>query len=79
MLARETVQREAQAQGKTLTDHSSHLLVHGVLHLLGYDHLEEAEAAEMETLETEILAAMGIADPYVAGPQAARAGAVDLG
>ena len=79
VLARETVQREAQAQGKTLTDHSSHLLVHGVLHLLGYDHLEEAEAAEMETLETEILAAMGIADPYVAGPQAARAGAVDLG
>jgi probable rRNA maturation factor len=64
VLARETVAREARAQGKSLTDHTSHLLIHGTLHLLGYDHEEAAAAAEMETLETEILAALGIADPY---------------
>jgi len=50
--------------GKPLTDHFSHLVVHGFLHILGYDHIEEAEALEMEGLETRILATLGIPDPY---------------
>jgi probable rRNA maturation factor len=64
MLAFETVAREAQEQGKSLADHLAHLIVHGVLHLLGYDHATDAEAAIMETLETSILASLGVADPY---------------
>ncbi|MGF1630514.1 MAG: rRNA maturation RNase YbeY [Kiloniellaceae bacterium] len=71
VLARETVAREAAAQGKSLADHSAHLLVHGTLHLLGYDHADAAEAAEMETLETEILATLGVADPYAGDAVAA--------
>ena len=65
-LAFETCRREADAQGKSLADHVAHLTVHGVLHLLGYDHLDEAEAERMESLETRILAGLGIADPYAA-------------
>jgi len=57
---------EAQAQGKTLSDHLSHLVVHGVLHLLGRDHEDEAEADDMEAEEREILAQIGVADPYAA-------------
>lgn len=57
---------EAQAQGKTLSDHLSHLVVHGVLHLLGRDHEDDAEAEEMEAEEREILAQIGVADPYAA-------------
>ena len=64
VLARETVTAEAAAQQKTLSAHASHLVVHGVLHLLGHDHGGEAEAGAMEMLETRILAALGIADPY---------------
>lgn len=56
--------REAQAQGKTLAHHMQHLVAHGVLHLLGYDHMEEAEAETMESLEREILAGLGAPDPY---------------
>jgi len=68
VLARETVLREAAAQSKSVADHTTHLLVHGLLHLLGYDHQESGEAEEMEALETEILASLGLADPYaVAG------------
>ena len=58
------VAREAAEQGKAPRDHWAHLTVHGVLHLLGYDHLVEAEAEAMEALETRILAGLGIADPY---------------
>lgn len=58
------VLREAAEQGKDPEDHWAHLLVHGTLHLLGYDHAQEQEAAEMEALETRILAARGIGDPY---------------
>ena len=60
------VEREAREQGKSAAAHWGHLLVHGTLHLLGYDHRDEAEAAEMERLEAGILAARGIADPYAA-------------
>lgn len=55
---------EARAHGKTLADHLSHLTVHGVLHLLGRDHEDEAEAEEMEGEERSILASLGVADPY---------------
>jgi probable rRNA maturation factor len=58
------VEREAAEQGKRLADHWGHMLVHGVLHLLGHDHMTEAEADAMEGLEREILAGLGIADPY---------------
>ncbi|KQP44813.1 rRNA maturation factor [Brevundimonas sp. Leaf280] len=57
---------EAEAQGKTLADHLSHLVVHGVLHLLGRDHEDDTEAEEMEAEEREILAQIGVADPYLA-------------
>ncbi len=57
---------EAEAQGKTLADHLSHLVVHGVLHLLGRDHEDDAEAEEMEAEERDILAQIGVADPYIA-------------
>ena len=63
-LAQETVAREAEAEGKRFEDHAAHLLVHGALHLLGYDHELEAQAEIMEALEVKALAALGIADPY---------------
>ncbi len=56
---------EAEAQSKTLADHVSHLVVHGVLHLLGRDHEDDTEAEEMEAEEREILAQIGVADPYL--------------
>ena len=68
VLARETLVREAAEQGKPLGHHLTHLVVHGVLHLLGYDHDAEPRAGEMETLEAAILAELGIADPYAAEP-----------
>ena len=58
------VAREAAEQGKNPRDHWAHMTVHGVLHLLGYDHVDDAEAEAMEALETRILAGLGIADPY---------------
>jgi probable rRNA maturation factor len=65
VLARQTVWREAKSQGKTPADHVAHLVVHGTLHLLGYDHeTSEADAERMEALERRLLARLGIADPY---------------
>lgn len=58
------VEREAAEQGKSIDAHWAHLVVHGCLHLLGYDHEEEGEATRMETLETEILAGLGYGNPY---------------
>ena len=63
-MARETLIREAEEQGVSFEDHFTHLVVHGFLHILGYDHLDDDEAAEMEGLETSILATLGIDDPY---------------
>jgi probable rRNA maturation factor len=65
-LAFETVAREAAEQGKSLADHLSHLVVHGLLHLFGHDHEEAAAAERMEALERRILRGLGIADPYAA-------------
>jgi probable rRNA maturation factor len=64
VLAFETVAREADEHVKPFRDHFRHLLVHGVLHLLGYDHLGEADAVIMERLETSILAKLGVPNPY---------------
>ena len=64
--ALETLRREAAEQGKTLHDHFAHLAVHGILHLLGYDHEAEDDAVTMEAMEVTILGTLGIADPYAA-------------
>lgn len=58
------VEREALEQGKTLTAHWAHLVIHGCLHLLGYDHIDDDEAEEMEDLERQLLAELGHPDPY---------------
>jgi probable rRNA maturation factor len=63
-LAYETLVREAQREGKSLRNHAAHLIVHGTLHLLGYDHELEGQAEIMEALEAKALARLGIADPY---------------
>ncbi len=66
VLAWETLVRESEEQGKTLSNHLCHLVVHGVLHLLGYDHEVDAEAEEMERLEVEVLGTLDVPDPYAA-------------
>lgn len=63
-IAWETCAREAADQGKAMADHVSHLVVHATLHLLGYDHSDDADAALMEQTEVRILATLGVADPY---------------
>lgn len=64
VLARETIAREAQELEKSFDEHLTHLLVHGFLHLFGYDHIEAEDAEQMERLETGILAELGLSDPY---------------
>lgn len=64
-LGLETCVREAKEQNKTLANHVTHLSIHGALHLLGYDHMVEAEAQEMEDLERDVLKSLNIADPYL--------------
>ena len=64
VLACETVAREASEQNKPIDNHLRHLVVHGVLHLLSYDHSTQAEATKMEALETAILTRLGVPDPY---------------
>jgi probable rRNA maturation factor len=63
-LAFETVAKEAEVSGKSLKDHTTHLIVHGVLHLLGYDHVVDADATKMEAKEIRILKKLGLSDPY---------------
>ena len=64
-MARETLEREAADQGTSFADHFTHLVVHGFLHILGYDHLSDAEALQMESLETQILASLEIGRAHV--------------
>ena len=64
ILAYETIAREADEQGKTLSHHTQHLVVHGVLHLLGFDHEDDNDAQAMERWEIRILAGLSIANPY---------------
>ncbi|MEQ6248730.1 rRNA maturation RNase YbeY [Sulfitobacter sp. HNIBRBA3233] len=63
-LSFQTCQREATESGKPFADHLTHLIVHGTLHLLGYDHITDGDAALMERLEVEILGNLGVDDPY---------------
>ncbi len=66
VIAMEVMRREAHEQDKTLTEHCAHLIIHGCLHLLGYDHIEDDEAEEMESLEIKALEHLGFANPYLA-------------
>ncbi|MDY0970426.1 rRNA maturation RNase YbeY [Siccibacter turicensis] len=66
IICRQVVEREAREQEKPLHAHWAHMVIHGSLHLLGYDHIEDDEAEEMEGIETEIMLALGFADPYIA-------------
>jgi probable rRNA maturation factor len=68
-IAFETTAREAAAEGKPLAHHLSHLAVHGFLHLVGYDHEQDAQAEEMEALERKVLAGLGVPDPYAVAPR----------
>ncbi|AHG73346.1 rRNA maturation factor [Mannheimia sp. USDA-ARS-USMARC-1261] len=65
IICRQVMEKEAEEQQKPLEAHWAHLAIHGTLHLLGYDHIEEGEAVEMESLETEIMQALGYEDPYI--------------
>ena len=64
VLAHETCAREADERGVALADHAAHLIVHGTLHLLGYDHMSDHEAEAMEAIEREAMASLGLHDPY---------------
>ena len=72
IIAFETVEREARAEDKAFADHFAHLVVHGFLHLLGFDHINEKDAERMESLEISILARLDIPDPYADRPLAAQ-------
>ena len=71
-VAYETVAREAEEENKPFRDHYAHMIVHGLLHLMGHDHEDDAEAEEMETIERAALRRMGIADPYAEPWERAR-------
>ena len=64
VICAEVVETEASEQGKPLFDHWTHMVLHGTLHLLGYDHINDEDAQVMESLETELLASLNISDPY---------------
>lgn len=65
IICRQVVEKEAAEQEKPVLAHWAHMVVHGSLHLLGYDHIEDDEACEMESIETEIMLALGYDDPYI--------------
>lgn len=70
IICRQVVEQEAVEQQKTLEAHWAHMVIHGSLHLLGYDHIVDEEAEEMEALETEIMLALGYPDPYISEKEA---------
>ncbi|GLR10067.1 rRNA maturation RNase YbeY [Mixta theicola] len=70
VICRQVVEQEAAEQEKALEAHWAHMVIHGTLHLLGYDHIEDDEAEEMESLETEIMLALGYPDPYISEKEA---------
>lgn len=70
IICRQVVEQEALEQHKTLEAHWAHMVIHGSLHLLGYDHIVDEEAEEMEALETEIMLALGYTDPYISEKEA---------
>ncbi len=72
VIGRQTALREAEDQDKAVRDHLCHLVVHGMLHLLGYDHEKDPEAEEMERLEVEILSTLGVGDPYLGEARSAE-------
>ncbi len=65
VICKQVVEREAQEQGKSLEAHWAHMVTHGALHLLGYDHIQDDEAEQMEALETQLLTEQGFNDPYI--------------
>ncbi|WP_127957733.1 rRNA maturation RNase YbeY [Serratia microhaemolytica] len=69
VICRQVVEQEANEQQKSIEAHWAHMVVHGSLHLLGYDHIEDHQAEEMESLETEIMLQLGYPDPYLAEKQ----------
>ena len=70
IICRQVVEQEAVEQQKSLEAHWAHMVIHGSLHLLGYDHIDDDEAEEMEALETEIMLALGYPDPYISEKEA---------
>ncbi len=65
VICKQVVEKEAMEQQKMLTSHWAHMLVHGTLHLLGYDHIDDDEAEEMESIETKLMIKLGFSDPYL--------------
>ncbi|MCE2569967.1 rRNA maturation RNase YbeY [Motilimonas eburnea] len=65
VVCKSVVEQEAKEQGKALNAHWAHMIIHGTLHLLGYDHIDDHEAEEMESLETQIMLQLGFIDPYI--------------